>query len=788
MPVPSRRAAIAATLVIAATATLQSVRSLATPGPTVADAAAPTTVVISEFMASVATDIPASNTAHYDWLEVWNASAAPVDITGWHLTDTVGVGLFTFATQILQPGERVVVYASGLPALGPLHASFKLSTGGEYLGLTNAAGTVVHEYAPSFPPQAADVSYGLDPDGLATYLGTPTPGAANVAAARRAAAPSFSVSGGLYSAAQSVAITTTEPGATIRYTTDGSVPTSTNGTTYVTAIPVSATTVLRAVAVAAGLRDSNPTTASYVFPADVVLQGPTPAGWPVGPVNGQVLDYEMDPDVVGGQTAAVVAALSALPTISLVTDQANLTDPTRGIYVNAEQRGSSAERPVSVEILDPTGPDVQIDGGLRIRGGWSRRPANPKHSFRLLFNGGYDGPLQYDLFGTGASEVFDGIDLRTEQNHSWQEGNSWSTFARETWSRDIWARMGHPTTRSFWFHLYLNGRYWGLYEVEEQVDSRWAARELGGTTGAHDVIGDDSTNNYAYEVDAGNDTEWLQLWDRISDLVVDDAEYADIEHDVDLESLADYALLLAYTADPDAAPSAYLGNERANNWIAAGAPDVGIPWQFVPHDAEHSLGAVNHDVNENRTGPYPVGSADNTAWDAAYFHPGWLHQVLLSRPEYRAIVQARLAALTAPGGPFTETGARAAWDPRVSEVGAGVLAESARWGDAAGGPTYGPADWAAEVAWVETGWFAARTPILHAQVAARLAAFPPVVTTTTTTTTAPATTTTTPGTTTTTTTAPGAPDLPIVASDPPVLLAPAVRLGVVEEPLATLRA
>lgn len=49
----------------------------------------------------------------------------------------------------------------------------------EYLGLVRADGSVPHEYAPSFPPQTANVAHGVDANGADRSLSAPTPGAAN---------------------------------------------------------------------------------------------------------------------------------------------------------------------------------------------------------------------------------------------------------------------------------------------------------------------------------------------------------------------------------------------------------------------------------------------------------------------------------------------------------------------------------------------------------------------------------------------------------------------------------
>lgn len=251
-----------------------------------------------------------------------------------------------------------------------------------------------------------------------TYYQDATPGTANSGTSFEGflADTSFTVGRGFFSTGFNETITCEEPGATIIYTTDGSVPTLSNGTqvpavdanTVPTAnVSISATTVLRAIAHKANFMPTNVDTNTYFFLSDVVLQSPTgtpPSGWPVGPVNGQVFDYGMDPDIVNSGTwgPQLSGALQQIPSISLVTDIGNLVDSANGIYVNAQNRGRNWERPTSVELIDPNGNEsgFQVDAGIRIRGGFSRTDSNPKHSFRLFFRQEYgDSKLNYALFG-----------------------------------------------------------------------------------------------------------------------------------------------------------------------------------------------------------------------------------------------------------------------------------------------------------------------------------------------------------------------------------------------------
>jgi len=93
------------------------------------------------------------------------------------------------------------------------------------------------------------------------------------------APPTFSVPGGEYEQPQSVAIATSTPGATIRYTLDGSQPSAGNGSSYSGPVAIGAgATTLRAVAIKSGLQDSPVRSASYAIGSTVATPTATPGG------------------------------------------------------------------------------------------------------------------------------------------------------------------------------------------------------------------------------------------------------------------------------------------------------------------------------------------------------------------------------------------------------------------------------------------------------------------------------------------------------------------------------
>ena len=684
----------------------------AVPGAAPVAAAGPD-VVIAELMASNTNSLILPDGSAPDWVELWNRGDAAADLGGWRLRDS-GVTPFVFPVgTVLAADDRLLVYADDATSTTPgLHAPFKLSSGGEYLGLADATNTVASEFLPAYPAQTSNIAYGIGDDGTTMgFLLSPTPGAANTAAAAGSCAkPTISVKGGWFTDEFQVTLATATAGAAIRYTTDGSTPTAASGTPYTGPIEISATTVLRAVATKATFFDSHTVAATYLLMADVLAQDATaPLGWPSAPVNGQVFDYGLDQSMVAANREAVESAMSATPTLSIVTDQADLTDASRGIYTNPARSGSEWERSASIELIDGAA-GFQINGGLRIKGGYSRTPDNPKHSFRLKFGTEHDGLLQYDVFGSKlngvTTDVFTELDLRAEQNGSWHEGSSGETMLRDVWLRDSQAAIGDPSTRSRWVHLFLNGQYWGLYMLKDRPTAGYAAQRWGGATTDYDVI--KHADDYGFEVQDGDDAEWRLVWRAIADQVITDGEYATITSLVDLPNLADFMLLNMGAGNRDSAPADILENSRANNWYAIAGN--GQPFRFFTDDGEQTLGLFAGDPTIDTTGPYPIGAA-NQYWRAHFLNPGWLHEVLLGRAEYRTLLRERVVAMFTGTGAMTQAQGLARWQVRQAEVDPLVIAEAARWGDA-GGTAYDRQSWVNAVAWVVATWFPARTAVM----------------------------------------------------------------------------
>jgi hypothetical protein len=127
-----------------------------------------TGVVINEFMADNNTGYvdPAFPGVHPDWIELYNPTTAAVNLQGWQLKDGGGSpSTWTFpAGATIAASGYLVVVADGQNLTNPakvMHTNFSLNKDGEYLGLIKPDSTIANEFAPSYPPQSSDISYGI---------------------------------------------------------------------------------------------------------------------------------------------------------------------------------------------------------------------------------------------------------------------------------------------------------------------------------------------------------------------------------------------------------------------------------------------------------------------------------------------------------------------------------------------------------------------------------------------------------------------------------------------------
>ncbi len=647
------------------------------PGPFTGD------VIINEFVAANlftngVLDIDEFNQPQ-DWIELFNRGTNNVRLLGWSLSnEREQPGLWTFPDVTITNGQYLVLYASGLDrkVLGGtnrLHTKFKLNPFGKYLALFNAEfpRRATTEFAPEYPEQRNDYSYGRVNSNEWRYFFPPTPGAANGVSTITLVAPkpNVSVKRGYFDQPFNLVATCDLPGAAIRYTTDGSEPTAGTGFAYNAPLWITNSTTLRLAAFASNALPSKAESHSYLFLDSIFKQPANPGtNFPntFGTQSAVVLpaDYEMDPEILTNALYAnlVTNALLSLPVISVMIKPSDMWDPITGIYTHTLSRGPDWERPCSLEFFTPDGsePDFQADGGLQGQGNASREPLKqPKHPLKVQFKGDY-GPsnLKYKLFHDSPREEFDSVNLRMDYNFSWlhpdsgQRGRAQRT--RDAWMKDSMRAMGGLAGHNRYVHLFINGLYWGVCDPSERPDASFAAAYLGGEKEEFDAI------NEAHQAVDGTTVAFNQM--LALPVAATTAQYDQYKQYLDLPQFIDYMMLHFFVGHED------WGFNKNFYTVRRRVPGAGF--FYIPWDGENILGA---DVNRNDT-TRPSGSAATGV-------PSGLHTKLATNAQYRLDFADRAHRALFNNGALMPTNTVARWMTRASQLDLPIILESARWGD-----------------------------------------------------------------------------------------------------------
>ena len=650
--------------------------------------AASAEVVINELVAANQAGLRDEDNELQDWIEIVNAGTEPVNLLGWSLTDDPDVpGKWVFPSHLLEPGEFLVVFASGKDrAHAPFHTNFKLNVFGEYLALFRPELPWVAADAqnPAFPEQRNDYAYGRDNHGSWRYFATPTPSVANGTSSVVGVAPPphFSVSRGCFDAPFTLLLTSPMDGAQIRYTLDGTEPTATTGLVYTGPLTVSTITTLRAACFAPTYLPSRTVTHSYLFLDEVPYQSNTPPGYPTSwgtrsafPNNLVPADYEMDLDPLRTSPNNPGSAIDPIkmqrlmnglrewPIVSMVMDPDDMFG-SNGLYPNSIDK-NFGEKPVSLEMWLPDGSTAfTIAGGLGMHGNASRVPEkNPKHGFKLSFRGDYgETSLRYRLFPDSPAEDFDDLILRADFGTSWRH---WSDVSgglgsfqrsRATRTRDAYFKhslrdMGRLASHNRYFHLFINGLYWGTFDFTEQPTADFGRRYFGGTKEDYDVYDQGSLKN-------GTAAAYNEMVGMTN--LGDPTNYEHMKQLLDIPEFIDYMLMHFYVGAQD------WGYNINKNWYAIRKRVDGAEGRFryLPWDGENIL--LDENVNRVILDGYPSG----------------LHTKLMANAEYRLAFADRVYQhLLAPDGALTESATIARWQYWQNILDAPIVAESCRWGD-----------------------------------------------------------------------------------------------------------
>ncbi len=345
---------------------------------------------------------------------------------------------------------------------------------------------------------------------------------------------------------------------TIKYTTNGSIPDA-NSTPYTGPLPINDTTVIRAQLFANdGTPVGNLYTKSYIF-----------------------ADYEQ-----------------SIPVVSIVASWMDLNT----LHTFPTERGIEWERPINLEYFEPDGQVAfNVPAGVRIHGNFSRI-FSPKKSYRIYFRNDYGlGKLEYPMFEDSPVTKFDKLLLRAGFQDTFvhrgiperSDRHDTAKFIADQVTRNLHRDMGQPVAHGKWVLLYLNGDFWGLYNLTERIDLQFLQSYSDENSDWHIISKESGWDEFGVwysreEVKEGNYGAWLdnQNWIGGADFTIP-GNIGELEWRVDLENVFSYLFLQAYVQNTDW-PGA--------NWIVYRRMDEGgfgtneAKWRMMVWDAEDSFG------------------------------------------------------------------------------------------------------------------------------------------------------------------------------------------------------
>ena len=537
----------------------------------------------------------------------------------------------------------------------------------------------------------------------------------------------FSINRGWFTSPFSTVMSSATPGATLVYTTDGSRPTLTNGTLVPplnastppsATVAINGTTTLRAAAFKTDLHPTNADTQTYLFAAQVATQPATIPGWPATWPTGHPGDYEMDPDVTNSTLPgySVSNALLSLPSISIVGKLSDIVALYgASSYTGSQQAPELPSVAVSAEWIDPAAAltNWQEDCAFNIHGNISRsKDFTPKHGFSLNFSGAYGArSLSQDVFpGSGATK-FDRLVLKSLSTDTWPcsdvansviDGDTrWkraeSTYLRDEVFRATQLAVNGTSARGRYAHLFINGVYWGLLNVIEQIDNQFASEHFGGTRDDWDVIKDYNNLSDGSRAD----------WDALLALAgtsgfLSEATYQQAQGNfpngtrnvafpvlLDVQNLIDYMIVHIAQGADDWPDKNWYGIRRRTD------PNTGF--KFLAWDQEISNNSILKQHSAN--GPM-YEFVDQAGRPAQLYHSGKFNA------GFKRQFGDRVQALFFNNGPMTQAAMSARWNAHKAMIDKAVVAESARWGDyQRATPFKREVEWLAASAWMDSTYW-----------------------------------------------------------------------------------
>jgi gliding motility-associated-like protein len=396
-------------------------------------------VFINEYSAANYDGITDNNGDYEDWFELFNSGANNIDLAGYYLSDKEN-NLTKWqipSSLIVNANGHFLIYASGRNEIigTSVHTNFKLhqTKGNEWIILTNPDGVTIEDSI-LIRPCLTNHSRGRISDGDPNWgvFSNPTNGNTNTGGMTSySSIPEYSIPPGVYSNPINVTISAS-PGSQIFYTLDGSLPDNTDNL-YSTPVNINTTAVLKAVAYDP---DPNILPSFMNFGTFFINVNHSMKILSVsGRESDNIFDAELYELIAGGNQS------EPFGTFELYNSDGTLIDKARGEF---NKHGNDS---------------------------WAYAQRGFDYITRDQF--GYNHAIQDELFNDIDRDKFQRLIIKAaaNDNYPFSYGNS-GAHIRDAYVQSL-SQVANLRLDERSFEpcvMYLNGEYWGLYELREKVD------------------------------------------------------------------------------------------------------------------------------------------------------------------------------------------------------------------------------------------------------------------------------------------------------------------------------
>lgn len=447
-------------------------------------------LIINEVMNNNTLYLGQNGNEHYDWIEIKNNSDKDIALKEYALSnDKNKPTMWTFPDITLKPGEFYIIMASGDTNLSNqsfLHINFKLSDE-EGIYLWKNKEVIDSMFLSEIP---VNYSMGRNEKNGFYYIETPTPGNENNTGVREIATlPIIQKQAGIYNDVENIKVEIVANGA-IYYTTDGSTP-STNSSKYTGPLFLSETTSLKVVNIEEGKLPSKVVTSSYIINEN-----------------------------------------HTLPVMSISMKPSDFRYIERNAWTNGIEVEAHAE-------LYEEGNSFSIPCGFKLFGGSTRGMA--KKSYALKFRTSYgESSLHYPVFDTRDFSKFDTLVIRSGSQ------DSENALLRDIFATSVMEESEAEVQAYKSIILYINGDYWGVYNIREKVDDTFLSNHYNVDGEKGNIVRTD------YEVGLGTANDYRSIINFLTtNNMTKQENYEKIKEMVNINSLIDFWIGEIYTNNND---------------------------------------------------------------------------------------------------------------------------------------------------------------------------------------------------------------------------------------------